>query len=63
MAQNVNLNLLYSLKALLETRNLTHAAGRLGLAQSAMSRHLVQLRNEFQDPLLVREQGHSTLNS
>ncbi|POZ60591.1 LysR family transcriptional regulator [Chromobacterium alticapitis] len=55
MDQNVNLNLLFSLKALLETRNLTHAANRLGLAQSAMSRHLVQLRNEFKDPLLVRE--------
>ncbi|WP_440215853.1 LysR family transcriptional regulator [Chromobacterium piscinae] len=51
----LNLNLLRSLEALLEARNLTRAADKLGLTQSAMSRHLVQLRAQFQDPLLLRE--------
>lgn len=55
MSPPLNLNLLRSLEALLETRNLTRSAARLGLTQSAMSRHLVQLRAQFQDPLLLRE--------
>lgn len=50
-----NLNLLRSLDVLLETRNLTAAARRLGLTQSAMSRQLVVLRAELNDPLLIRE--------
>lgn len=55
MPAPAKLNLLQSLKVLLDTRNLTHAADRLGMTQSAMSRHLAQLRQEFQDPLLLRE--------
>jgi DNA-binding transcriptional LysR family regulator len=39
----------------LEVRNLTVAAEALGLTQSAMSRQLVQLREQLGDPLLVRE--------
>ncbi|MEO5932552.1 MAG: LysR family transcriptional regulator, partial [Duganella sp.] len=50
-----NLNLLRSLDALLETRNLTLAATMLGLTQSALSRQLAQLRTQFDDPLLIRE--------
>jgi len=50
-----NLNLLRSLDVLLETRNLTLAATRLGLTQSALSRQLAQLRSQFDDPLLIRE--------
>lgn len=50
-----NLNLLRSLDALLETRNLTLAATMLGLTQSALSRQLAQLRAQFDDPLLIRE--------
>lgn len=50
-----NLNLLRSLDILLETRNLTAAAGLLGLTQSALSRQLAQLRTELNDPLLIRE--------
>ena len=51
----LNLNLLRSLELLLETRNLTQAALQLGLTQSALSRHLVQLREQLNDPLLVRQ--------
>lgn len=51
----LNLNLLRSLHALLTLRNVTHAADQLCLTQSAMSRNLAQLREYFQDPLLVRQ--------
>lgn len=50
----VNLNLLVSLKALLETGSTTLAAERLGLTQPTMSRHVAQLRELFDDPLIVR---------
>jgi DNA-binding transcriptional LysR family regulator len=50
-----NLNLLRSLDVLLETRNLTTAAKALGLTQSALSRQLLQLREQTGDPLLIRE--------
>lgn len=55
MHQNVNLNLLRSLKVLLEECHVSHAAQRLHLTQSAVSRHLYQLRELFDDPLLVRD--------
>lgn len=50
----INLNLLLSLKALLDECNVSNAAQRLNLTQSTMSRNLAQLREYFQDPLLVR---------
>jgi DNA-binding transcriptional LysR family regulator len=50
-----NLNLLRTLDVLLETRNLTAAGRLLGMTQSAVSRQLVQLRQQLRDPLLVRE--------
>lgn len=51
---NVNLNLLVNLKVLLETCNVSRAAGRLNMSQSAMSKSLAQLREMFDDTLLVR---------
>ena len=52
--RNVDLNLLLPLKALLHERNVTRAAERVHLSQSAMSRALDRLRSELGDELLVR---------
>lgn len=52
--RNVDLNLLIPLKALLHERNVTRAAKRIHLSQSAMSRALERLRSELGDELLVR---------
>ena len=49
-----HLQLLPALHALLEERNVTRAAKRLGLTQSALSHKLRQLRELLDDPLLVR---------
>jgi DNA-binding transcriptional LysR family regulator len=51
---SLSLSLLHALDTLLETRNLSHAAIRLDSSQSVLSRQLAQLRQEFDDPLLVR---------
>lgn len=50
----LNLNLLPSLKALLDTQSVSLAAKKMHVTQSAMSRTLAQLRETFNDPLLVR---------
>jgi DNA-binding transcriptional LysR family regulator len=50
----IDLNLLTSLDAVLETQNLTLAARRLGLTQPAVSHALKRLRDLLGDPLLVR---------
>ncbi|GAA3544632.1 LysR family transcriptional regulator [Zobellella aerophila] len=50
-----NLNLLPTLKVLLDTRNLSRAAELLHLSQPSISKQLAQLRGEFNDELLVRE--------
>lgn len=50
-----NLNLLPTLKMLLETRNISRAAELLHLSQPSISKQLAQLRSEFDDELLVRE--------
>ncbi|MCF5717259.1 LysR family transcriptional regulator [Aeromonas veronii] len=50
-----NLNLLPTLKVLLETRNISRAAELLHLSQPSISKQLAQLRSEFDDELLVRE--------
>lgn len=52
---NVDLNLLVALDALLRERNVTRAAERLMVGQSAMSSTLRRLRSLFNDQLLVRE--------
>jgi len=52
--RNVDLNLLVPLKALLHERNVTRAAERIHLSQSAMSRTLDRVRSERGDELLVR---------
>jgi len=48
------MHLLGALDALLSERNVTRAAARLNLSQSATSGLLAQLRELFNDPLLVR---------
>ncbi|RSZ60598.1 LysR family transcriptional regulator [Massilia atriviolacea] len=54
--RQLDLNLLKALDALLDERNVTRAAARLGLTQPAMSGMLTRLRESFDDPLLVRVQ-------
>jgi DNA-binding transcriptional LysR family regulator len=49
-----DLNLLFTLDALLSEGSVARAAVRLGLSPSAMSRSLARLRTETGDPLLVR---------
>lgn len=51
----LNLNLLGSLDALLQTGSLTEAAARQRVTPSAMSHSLRQLRGLLDDPLLVRQ--------
>jgi len=52
--RDVDANLLLSLHALLEERNLTHAGARMTMSQSAMSGALARLRKHFGDELLSR---------
>lgn len=51
---DIDLNLLPALDALLTAGSVTAAARRLGLSASAMSRTLARLRDTTGDPLLVR---------
>ncbi len=55
--QNIDANLLRSLRALLEERHVTRAGIRVGLGQPAMSDALARLRRIFEDELLVRVGG------
>jgi DNA-binding transcriptional LysR family regulator len=50
----VNLNLLAAFQALVEEKNVTRAARRMGVTQPAMSSTLAQLRELFDDPLFRR---------
>ncbi|CAK4070187.1 MULTISPECIES: LysR family transcriptional regulator [Vibrio] len=50
----LDLNLLICLKVLIEELNVTRAAHRLCLSQSAVSKSLAKLRTQFDDPLFVR---------
>src|SRR5512143_4041938 len=52
--QSIDLNLLVAFEALMEERNVTRAARRVGLSQPAMSNALTRLRRTFDDPLLFR---------
>jgi DNA-binding transcriptional LysR family regulator len=47
-------NLLVALDALLEEANVTRAAARIGVTQSAMSQTLARIRSQFDDPILVK---------
>lgn len=49
-----DLNLITSLDALLREKNVTTAAERIGVSQPAMSGMLKRLREQLQDPILVR---------
>jgi DNA-binding transcriptional LysR family regulator len=51
--RNANLNLLPALEALLEAKNVSVAARRVHVSQSAMSHSLAKLRELLGDPLLV----------
>ena len=51
--QRIDLNLLVALDILLAERNVTRAAERMHITQSAMSGVLARLREHFGDPLLV----------
>ena len=55
--QQVDLNLLVALEALLRERHVTRAAEAIGMTQSGMSRALSRLRVQFDDPLLVKGRG------
>ncbi|HCJ6375514.1 MULTISPECIES: LysR family transcriptional regulator [unclassified Citrobacter] len=52
--RTLDLNLLKTLDALLDERNVTRAAQRLSLTQPAVSGMLNRLRDYFDDPLFVR---------
>ncbi|PHE23432.1 LysR family transcriptional regulator, partial [Bacillus pseudomycoides] len=54
--RRLDLNLLQTLEALLEERNVTRAAERLHLSQPAVSAQLARLRDLFGDPLLLPAQ-------
>jgi DNA-binding transcriptional LysR family regulator len=52
--QRINLNLLLSLQCLLQEQQVTAAAQRQFITQSAMSKNLAKLREIFADPLLIK---------
>ncbi|WP_431258823.1 LysR family transcriptional regulator [Roseateles chitinivorans] len=56
----IDLNLLVTLEALLNERNVTRAAARLSLSQPAVSAQLARLRDVFDDPLLLPAQRGMT---
>lgn len=57
----LNFNLLLALDVLLAERHVTRAANKLNITQSAMSNNLKQLRELFNDPLLVRTKNAMVL--
>lgn len=50
---DLDINLLLALDALLQEQNVTHAASRLNITQSALSGRLTRLRRILNDPLFV----------
>ncbi|QIG52427.1 LysR family transcriptional regulator [Nordella sp. HKS 07] len=61
--RRIDLNLLVALEALLDEKNVTRAAHRLGMSQPAASRALGRLRTLFSDALLVDGPGGYILSS
>jgi len=53
--RKVDVNLLVVLDAILTERNLTRAGDALGMTQPAVSGALARLRQQFDDPILVRQ--------
>ena len=53
----INLNLLIALDILLEEKNVTLASKKIHITQAAMSNNLNQLREIFNDKLLIREKN------
>lgn len=49
----MDIALLLTLDALLQDRNITHAAARLGISQPALSARLARLRTLFGEPLFI----------
>jgi DNA-binding transcriptional LysR family regulator len=60
---SLDLNLLVFLRELLRERNVTRAAERIGVTQSAASAALARLRRHFDDDLLVRHKGGFVLSA
>jgi DNA-binding transcriptional LysR family regulator len=58
----LDLNLLVFLRELVRERNVTRAAQRIGVTQSAASAALARLRRHFDDDLLVRSRGGYVLS-
>jgi DNA-binding transcriptional LysR family regulator len=58
---NLSISQLTALLTILELRNLSQAAIRLGTSQSGVSRHLAQFREAFADPLMIRQQREYVL--
>lgn len=58
---SLDLNLLTALDALLQERNVTRAAQKLGLSQPTVSAALSRLRRHFGDELLARTGNHYVL--
>lgn len=61
--KNFDVNLLRVMAVLLEERNVTAAADRLCLSQSAVSKQLAKLREVFDDPLFERTSREMTPTS
>ncbi|RQR54579.1 LysR family transcriptional regulator [Burkholderia sp. Bp9140] len=61
--RRIDLNSLLTLHALLTEKHVTRAALRLHKSQPAVSHALSQLRERFDDPLLVRRQGRMELTA
>lgn len=59
--QRINLNLLVSLQYLLQEQQVTAAAQRQYITQSAMSKNLAKLREIFADPLLIKIENQTQL--
>lgn len=55
--RRIDLNLLVVFDVLMAERSVTRAAGRLGRTQSALSHALARLREQLDDPLLVKTGG------
>ncbi|KTD08587.1 LysR family transcriptional regulator LelA [Legionella jamestowniensis] len=60
--KKINLNLMLHLDALLKEKNVSAAAAKVFISQPAMSSSLKQLRELFQDPLLIPGKGHYLLS-